>query len=125
MSSKLHFQELKMTYAAYEPYLASISSGTTSSASCRSFSSLNAAEQEKLHTALKGLAAHTPDALLALCAALAVEGKRTDPDSKVQARMVQAWMGMDRVSSTVGRSMGICIARVADGVSSPISIQRS
>lgn len=98
MSGRRSLLELKATYAAYEPYLASVSSGTTSSASCRSLSSLSAAEQEKLYAALNGLDARTNDALLALCSALDVEGRRTDPDGKVQALMVHAWSGINRVS---------------------------
>lgn len=97
MPGHQHLQELKATYAAYEPYLASISSGTTLSSSCRSLSSLSATEQEKLYAALEGLDTRTPEALLALCAALDVEGRRTDPDEKVQALMVQAWWGLSRV----------------------------
>ncbi|EJT46179.1 hypothetical protein A1Q1_05300 [Trichosporon asahii var. asahii CBS 2479] len=96
MSGNHHLQDLKATYTAYEPYLDSSSSGTSSSASSRSVSSLSAAEQEKLIAALKGLHVRTHDALLALCCALDIEGRRTDPDAKVQALMVQAWSGLNR-----------------------------
>lgn len=98
MPGHQHLLELKKTYAAYEPYIASISSRRSSASSCRSLSSLSATAQEKLHAALAGLEACTIEALLALCSALDVEGKRTEPDEKVQALVMQASLSMIRVS---------------------------
>lgn len=87
-----HYPKLHPAYIVYDAF-----TSDSGSSSERSFNSLTPSEQEGLDAALRNLDPEHPETLLELCAALDVDGKRSEVAGRVYAVAVQACNAINKV----------------------------